>query len=349
MAPAEWEAFLYHLRDGLAEYERARLGWHDEPLDLAVVPKEWLQDPDALGYVTVRVLCRGRASLATPVARFFLGICDPGPRAVLLPPGIGAAVVHLTKVGLTPPISAARLKFMAAQSRKDFFRGVAEDDLPLLGRMILQADGAPEAWDLHVLLAAVARADIHVRAPFRLFHALMAADWIARDVKGEFCRGVLGCSPQAERLKDRVSALRKIIQSDGDFLGRFPLFWLEVAQYGLGILVSGLKRHAVFALTDPVGEPPLAVIDEFLLRSRKKDYYVEIIDQGALDVVEARAEELGPEVVRKVLEKAIQGGSAVVRHAAYRIGLKELGADFARPALNDPAGSVRKWAAKALG
>jgi hypothetical protein len=38
-----------------------------------------------------------------------------------------------------------------------------------------------------------------------------------------------------------------------------------------------------------------------------------------------------------------------VRHAAYRIGLTQIGPDFARPALKDPAGSVRKWAGKALG
>ena len=110
---------------------------------------------------------------------------------------------------------------------------------------------------------------------------------------------------------------------------------LEVAQYGLSSLVPGLQRHAVFALVDPGGEPPLEIIDEFLLSSRKREYYGEMVDQGALDVVEARAEVLGPEVVRDFLRKAIKGGSAVVRHAAYRIGLTQIGPDFARPALKE--------------
>jgi hypothetical protein len=299
---------LYHLRDGFADYERAHGHEYDEPLDLADAPKEWFQDPKALGFVTVRVLRRGRAALATPVARFFLGICDPGPRAVILPPGIGAAWLQLRKAGLTPPIDTARLAFLAGQSPQEFFAGVSEDDLPLLGRMILEANGAPDAWHLHVLLAAVDRAGIHVRAPFRLFHALMAAEWLPQEVKREFCRGLLGCSPQAERLRERGAALQKMIESGEDWWRRFPMFWLEVAQYGLASLVPGLQRHAVFALSEPVGEPPLKVIDEFLLRSRKREYYGEMVDQGALDVVEARAEELDPEVVRKLLRKAIKGG-----------------------------------------
>ena len=346
--PADWQAFLTHLRDGFADYERANWHDYDKPLELADAPKEWFQDPNPLGYVTLRVLRKAQASLALPVARFFLSICDPGPRAVILPPGIGAAWLHAVKAKVPVPIDAVRMTFLVSQAPKDFFLGVSEDDLPLLSQMFLESRGTPEAWDLHVLLAAVARAGIHVRAPFRLFHALMAAEWLSREVKREFCRGLLGCSPQAERLGERAVALQKMLESGEDWWGKFPLFWMDVAQYGLRAMVAGLQRHAVFALADPVGEPALAVIEEFLLRPDKLGFYVEMVHQGALDVVEASAIELGPEVVWKLLKKAIKGGIAVVRHAAYRIGLKQFGVEFARPALKDPAGSVRKWATKAL-
>jgi len=89
-------------------------------------------------------------------------------------------------------------------------------------------------------------------------------------------------------------------------------------------------------------------MDTHLLRPQEQDRYVEMIHQGGVDVVEARAQELGPDMVRKLLKKAIVRGAVAVRHAAYRIGLKQFGPEFARPALKDLAGSVRNWAAKAL-
>jgi hypothetical protein len=346
--PAEWQAFRWHARNGFADYERAPWAECDEPLDLQDVPEEWFQDPEALGYVVLRVLRQGKAELATPVVRFFLGICDFAPGTDILPPGIGASWLHAAKAEVLVPIDAARLAFLAAQSPKEFFQGVDETDLPVLSRMILEAKGEPEAWDLHVLLAAVDRAQIHVRAPFRLFDALMAADWLSREVKGEFCRGLLGCSPEADRLQERDTALRRLLESDEDWWGQFPLLWLEVARYGLRLMVSGLRRHAVVALVEHVGEPAPEVIAEFLLRPDKRDHNVDMVHQGALDVVEARTEELGPEATQQYLQQAIAGGAAAVRHAAYRIGLKHFGPDFARPALKDTAGSVRKWAAKAL-
>ena len=55
---------------------------------------------------------------------------------------------------------------------------IAEDDLLPLSRLILEGRGAIEAWDLHALLAAVDRALISVRTPFRLFNDLMATEWI---------------------------------------------------------------------------------------------------------------------------------------------------------------------------
>jgi hypothetical protein len=176
----------------------------------------------------------------------------------------------------------------------------------------------------------------------------MAAGWLSREVKGEFCRGLLGCSPQADRLRERDTALRTRLESGDDWWGQFPLLWREVARYGLRLMVSGLRRHAVLALVEHIGEPAREVIAEFLLRPDKRDHDVNTVHQGALDVVEARTEELGPEATQQYLQQAIAGGAAAVRHAAYRIGLKQFGPEFARPALKDKAGSVRKWAAKVL-
>src|SRR5438876_1169772 len=76
---ADWHAFLWHARNGFADYERENWMDPDEALRLEYVPAAWFRNPEALGYVAVRVLKEGKANLAVPVARFFLGICDPGP------------------------------------------------------------------------------------------------------------------------------------------------------------------------------------------------------------------------------------------------------------------------------
>lgn len=65
-----------------------------------------------------------------------------------------------------------------------------------------------------------------------------------------------------------------------------------------------------------------------------------------LDLIGRHAEELEPEVIRRLLHKAIKHGLAPVRQAAYRIGAERFGLDFARPALKDQAGRVRQWATK---
>ena len=194
----DWQAFLWHARHGFADYEQANWMVPKSTFRLRDVPAEWFEDPEALGYVAVRVLTEGEADLITPVARHFLRVCVPEPGSFHGPPGIGLAWLHLARQGLDPPVAPARLIHLALHMPKDFFHAVAEDDLLPLGRLILEGRGAIEAWDLHALLAAVDRARISVRAPFRLFNDLMATDWITREVKREFCRGLLACSPEAE-------------------------------------------------------------------------------------------------------------------------------------------------------
>jgi hypothetical protein len=104
----------------------------------------------------------------------------------------------------------------------------------------------------------------------------------------------------------------------------------------------------VRALVESLGEPALEVIKEFLLRPERDSHYVDMVHQGALDVVQAWAAELGPEQLRKLLRKAIKQGTGIVRKAAYRIGLERFGSEFAHPALKDPAKIVSDWAVKAL-
>jgi hypothetical protein len=345
---AGWQVFLWHVRHGFADYEHAH--WMSPPstLRLRDVPAAWFEDPEALGYVAVRVLTEGEADLRTPVACHLLRSCVPEPGSFHGPPGIGLAWLHLARQGLDPPVAPARLIQLALHMPKDFFHAVAEDDLLPLGRLILEGRGAIKAWDLHALIAAVECARISVRAPFRLFDGLMVADWIPGSVKREFCRGLLACPPEAQRLKERAEALHTSIHADPESVLRYPRMWLELIGTDLGRWLPGLQRHAVRALAEDVGEPLRDVLAEFFLRPDRDPQSADAVTQGVLDLVRNHAEELERDEVRSLLRKAIKAGSAVVRQAAYRVGAEQFGLDFARPALKDNARMVRDWAGKLL-
>ena len=61
----------------------------------------------------------------------------------------------------------------------------------------------------------------------------------------------------------------------------------------------------------------------------------EAVSEGVLDLIGLHAEDLGPDAVQRLINKAIKHGLAPVRQAAYRIGAEQFGLDFARPALKD--------------
>src|SRR5271157_6314167 len=280
-----WQAYLRHARHGFADYEQAN--WIDPrtTLQLRDVPEEWFSNPEALGYVVVRVLTEGEADLIAPVTRQFLRVCAPEPGSFHGPPGIGLAWLQLARQGLDPPVTPASLVHLALQMPQEFYDAVAEDDLLPLSRLILEGRGAIEAWDLHTLLAAVDRARISARTPFRLFNDLMATDWIPREVKREFCRGLLACSPESWRLKERTEALHASIDADPERVLEYPMIWQDLIHIGLGQRIPVLKRHAVRALAEDVGEPLGEVLAEFYLRPDRDPQGADAVTEGALDLV----------------------------------------------------------------
>jgi len=344
----DWQSFLWHARRGFADFEQASVRDPDTVLRLRDVPASWFENQDAIGYVALRVFKEGAASLGIPVAHHLLTICDPGSVYHSLMPGIGPAWLLLARAGLPPPVEPARLAHLAMDLPEDFFRGVDEEDLPALCRLIMEVRDTIDAWDLHAALAAVDAARIHVRAPFRFFENLMAADWISAEVKQEFCRGLLGCRPETQRLDERREAVIKTFGTDFERLRHVPRVWRDLCSMAFGWKLAKLSRHAVYALVEKVGEPLPEVIDEFFLRSYGNQENTEAVSEGVLDLIGLHAEELGPDAVRRLINKAIKHGLAPVRQAAYRIGAEQFGLDFARPALKDDARRVRDWAAKLL-
>jgi hypothetical protein len=138
------------------------------------------------------------------------------------------------------------------------------------------------------------------------------------------------------------------MDADRALILEMPRAWRELTGYGVASRLETLKRHAVFALVENVGEPVLAVVDEFFLKKFESAASTEAVSEGVLDLIGLHAEDLDPEVVRKLIGKAIKRGLAPVRQAAYRIGAERFGLNFVRPALKDEAGIVRNWAARLL-
>ncbi len=344
----DWQQFLRHARIGFVEYEKACFIEPHLRLRLSDVPDSWWEEPEPLGYVFLRVAQRGERDLALRVAWFFLQMYDPELDFDLIPPGTGLAWLHLSRAGVTPPVEPTELTRRALVDPEAFFKWIAEDDLVALCRLVLEGAGTIQAWDLHAVVAAVDRAVIHVRAPFRLFEGLMAADWITADLKREFCRGLLGCAPESQRLHERRAALQSAMNTDREKFFQTPKAWCDLTERGIGRRLPVLGRHAVFALVENVGEPLLDVVGEFFLKNYGSAAATEAVSEGVLDLIGLHAEILGLDVVRKLVRKAIKRGLAPVRQAAYRIGAEQFGLAFVRPALTDDAGIVRNWAARLL-
>jgi hypothetical protein len=345
---ADWQAYLRHARDGFADYERDNWRRPKSTLRLQDVPAKWFEDAEALGYVTIRVLTEGETDLVAPAARHLLRICDPEPGSFHVSPGIGLAWLHLARQKLELPLAPARLIYLALQMPKDFLQGISENDLLPMSRLILEGREAIEAWDLYAWLGAVDRAHISVRSPFRLLNDLMAAGWISREVKREFCRGLMACEPEDQKFKKHAKSLQVSIDQDPEKRYQLPQMWLELIRLDLRRWIPGLQRHAVRALAEDVGEPLRDVLAEFFLRSDPDPQCAVAVTQGVLDLVRLHAEELESDQVRTLLRKAIKSGTAIVRQAAYRVGAERFGTAFARPALKDNAGVVREWAGKLL-
>jgi hypothetical protein len=344
---ADWQEFLRHAIDGFADYEKASFFESDEPLRLRDAPDEWFDDPTPLGYVTLRVLREGNPDLAIRVAWFFLQSWDVQPNDFSGPPGIGPSWLYLSREGVEAPVDPAGLARLALQIPEDFFKGITEGDLIPLCRIIVESKKPLDVWDLHALLAAVTLAKIPGRAAFHVFNDLMEYDGVSPEVKRELCRGVLECPAEFQRICERANAVRASMQTD-DGLMRTPRMYLEIRTGGAGGRHPGLKRHAVRALVENLGEPLEGVISEFFLKDHGDTEGTNAVSEGVLDLIRIHAEELGPEVVKRRLSQGIKKGAAAVRQAAYRVGLERFGPAFTRPAFKDPARLVRDWAAKAL-
>jgi hypothetical protein len=344
---ADWRELLPYLRDGLEDFEVENFYTSPFSLELRDVPEEWYEDPEALGYVALLLIKEGKSALASAFARYFLTICDPGPGEPHGPPGVGLAWLYLSRKGIAPPIEPARLAELALFMPEDFFRDVGLDDLLPLSRLILQERHPLEAWDLHALIAAVGMARLHARAPFTLFDQLMSADWIADDVKRELCRGLLYCADEVERLRRKAEVFHAAFRTPGEQMS-FPMVYLDLMRGGVGPFHPGLGRHAVRALVESLGEPIEDVISRFFLKDYHDSQSTTAVSEGVLDLLSSRREQLGEDVVKRWLRRAIKSKLASIRRAAYRVGAELFGREFARPALRDTARSVRDWAADYL-
>ena len=116
---------------------------------------------------------------------------------------------------------------------EDFFHAVAEDDLLPLSRLILEGRGTIEAWDLHALLAAVDRALISVRIPFRLFNDLMAGDWIPRELGASSAGGCWRVPPRPRGSRSAPSPSTPRFDADPDGVLQYPMIWQDLIEIGL--------------------------------------------------------------------------------------------------------------------
>jgi hypothetical protein len=284
------------------------------------------------------VLEHGNRDLASRFAWFFLQCWEAEPGDLHGPPGLGACWLYLERQHMGPPVDPSELAELALRIPDEFFLFISQDDLPFFCRLLVASRAPLDIWYLHALLTALARANLPGRAPFAVFKDLMSFDAVPVELRRELCRGLLECPNEFQRMIERGKALQASFSiEDGEM--RTPWCYVEIRSGGAGRRHPGLKRYAVRALVDPLGEP---------LRKGREQLSSDAMTEGVLDLLRAHAEELGLDVVKQYFSKATRSGSAPLRQAAYRLGAEQFGPSFALPARKDPARMVRDWAEKWL-
>lgn len=139
----DWDEFLRHALDGFTDYENTYGPEPDTSLRLSEVPAEWFEEVEPLAYVTLRVLKDARPEIAAPVAYFFVQVALPEPDELQAPPALGASWLFLARQDIESPVETRSLAHLALQCPEDFFRGVEDDGVVPLCRLILEASGRP--------------------------------------------------------------------------------------------------------------------------------------------------------------------------------------------------------------
>ncbi|HEX7377492.1 MAG TPA: hypothetical protein VF278_10285 [Pirellulales bacterium] len=349
---SDWTRFLTLAVAGFAEFEMEydRCGVDElERLSLKNVPKEWFSDAVPFSFAARRVFRRGRANLHGAVARYFLGLLDELGTDQPYPGGIGLAWLKLAEAGLGECVHPATMAELAVWHSEEFLDHLKLDEMADVIRLWLTALEQPTAWDVAATLVAANRATRHNLHTFRLFDSLMAADWLASDVKTVLCRALLECSPQKDQFDTRVREIKHSLKS-GKWLN-VPALFVSLADYPLERQLPGLRRHAVRTLVLNLGAPPEEVIDEFFLWRQDawpRSPDLAAVTEGVLELVDVFADRLGAERVKKLVSRALRQANSQVRLSAYRVGLAQFGVEYARRALKDDSRPVRKWAEKAL-
>ncbi len=154
----------------------------------------------------------------------------------------------------------------------------------------------------------------------------------------------------AEIEADYDRALDAVLDDDGEtaeptHLSFTLLRRMLVGPMGIVPLTPGAyKREALFALPG-LGEDPLALCQRYL-DSARGEYYADAINQGVADVLAAYANQMPPEAVCALVEKGLQIGAVATRKAFYQVGGDLCGPDYLASAAQDPAKTIRDWAAK---
>lgn len=103
-----------------------------------------------------------------------------------------------------------------------------------------------------------------------------------------------------------------------------------------------LHRLAIPALVR-LGEDLETTIETYW--SANKDYYESANTNGVADALREFGDRLPPERLRELIERGVTHSSALTRKTFYALALEHYGEEYLERALEDNAGSIRKWAA----
>lgn len=372
----EHQAIARALAAGLTDYLQEVYGTGTEAEDLL---EEYLRVPYVFGYGAVAVVQQPEISVETKlkICQYAVETMNPA-YADGIPYGLFTLFGFLAQEKvLSPALFLAGLMAMEQGDLVPFHQpawmeGVTKEAAIALANWLAADWSAAETETAdQVKLWMIWKLSVHCRDTPHLGKALanrwLEQETVPTETKLALCWGWLedaqevGTPPTGWQLMDAFMAgdrerMEQICEEAGFDVDELPLPSPEemppelagdeftemlLAARRFVLVPPYLKRLAVPALVR-LGEKLEEVVDVFW--DLDDDYYVDALNQGVADAIEAFPDHLGANELRRLIERGIRHSRSGTRKRFYALSLQFYGDKYLKQAAQDRAQTVRAWA-----
>lgn len=372
--PSEHKTVQKALRAGVGAYAKEYMGRDYFKREPQSVIDEQLQDLFVFGHGAAQIMQSDHVSreTKTKVALYALTAIQPAytngiPFGLLGLLGYLAQAEALVPEAFIMSLIALEQHNLFSFGSLEWMEGVTKEAMQSLAEWIVTTEALAEDEKLWAVWTLSVHTDYASHLGKTLADRWFNTSHVSDDLKRDLCWGWIrgdsdvGTPPAMRQIMDayltgdREHMVQLIEENDFDPQEMPPLpeptelpsgmeSLLEIRRRFV-FLPAYLKRLAIPGLVR-YGERLEAVVDRFW--DADSDYYVDALNNGIADAIGEYSDRLSPQERRRLIERGINYRRATTRKTFYALSTEFYGDEYLQRALDDNAGSIRKWAAGKL-